>query len=105
MAKWGRGVARLGGALVPVLRAADLWTGDHTARSQRRDRSWNKRILVQPEVRSFSRVVSDVLVQHAAKAGSRQYDNVIEALASNRSDESFDVGDLLRWRAGTGATH
>ena len=35
-------------------------------------------------------------MQYAAKAGSRQHDDVIEALPSNRSDESFDVGVLPR---------
>ena len=98
MAKSGRGVARLRGALVAVVQAADLWNGDHTARSQRRDRTWKGCILVQPEVRSCSRVVGDVLVQNAPKAGSRQHDDVIEALASDRSDESFDVG-VLPWGA------
>jgi hypothetical protein len=54
--------------------------------------------LSSPRVRSCSRVVGDVLVQHAAKAGSRQRDDVIEALAPDRSDESFDVG-VLPWGA------
>jgi hypothetical protein len=92
-------VARLRCApLVAVVRAADLWNGDHTSRSQWRDTTWNGCILVQPEVRSCSRVVDDVLVQHAAKAGSRQNDDAIEALTRDRSDESFGVG-VLRWGA------
>ena len=94
MASSCTGVARLGGALVAVVQAADLWNGDHTARRQRPDRTWKRCILVQAEVRSCYRVVGDALVQHAAKAGSRQHDQVIEALASGRSDESFDVGVL-----------
>jgi hypothetical protein len=40
------------------------------------------------------RVVGDVLVQYAAKSGSGQHDDVIEALAPDGSDESFDVGVL-----------
>ena len=92
-----QGVARRC-ALVAVVQAADLWNGNHTARSQRRDRTWKGCILVQPEVRSCYRVVGDVLVQNAAKAGSRQHDDVIEALASDRSDESFDVGVGARRR-------
>ena len=93
----GSGVARLRCAsLVTVVQAADLWNGDHTPRSLRRDSTWYGCILAQPEVRSCSRVVGDVLVQHAAKAGSRQHDDVIEALAPDRSDESFDVGVLPR---------
>ena len=50
MAKSGKGVARLRGALVAVVQAADLWNGDHTASRPRRDRTWKGRILVQPEV-------------------------------------------------------
>ena len=49
-------------------------------------------------MRSCSRVIGDVLLQHAAKASSCQYDDVIEALAPDRSDESFDVG-VLPWGA------
>ena len=85
-------------SFVAVVQAANLWNGDHTARRQRRDRTWKRCILVKPEVRSCSRVVGDVLVQRAAKAGCRQHDDVIEALASDRSDESFDVS-VLPWRA------
>ena len=69
MAKSGRAGETC--ALVAVVQAADLWNGDHTARRQRRDRTWKWCILVQPEVRSRSRVVGDVLVQNAPKAGSR----------------------------------
>ena len=95
MAKSGRGVARLRGApLVAVVQAADLWNCDHPSRSQRRDRTWKGCILLQPEVRSCVRVVGDVLVQYAAKSGSGQHDDVIEALAPDGSDESFDVGVL-----------
>jgi hypothetical protein len=50
--------------------------------------------LSSPRVRSCSRVVGDVLAQHPPKARSRQHDDVIEALAPDRSDESFDVGVL-----------
>jgi hypothetical protein len=56
--KSGRGVARLRCApLAAVVQAADLWNSDHAPRSQRRDRTWYGCILVQPEVRSCSRVV------------------------------------------------
>ena len=92
----GQGVGTLSGALVAVVEATDRWYGGHTARRQRRDRTWERRIIVQPEVRSRSRVVGDVLVQNAPKAGSRYHDDVIETLPSNRSDESFDVGILPR---------
>ena len=67
MATWGRGVARLGGAFVAVVQAADLWNGDHTARRQRRDRTWKWCILVQPEVRARSRVVGDVTRSECAE--------------------------------------
>ena len=90
----GQGSGEIGGAFVAVVQAADLWNGDHTARSQRRDWTWKGCILVQSEVRARSRVVGDVLIQNAPKASSRQHDDVIEALASDRSDESFDVGVL-----------
>jgi hypothetical protein len=33
-------------------------------------------------------------VEHAAKAGRGQHDDVIETLAPDRSDEAFDVGVL-----------
>lgn len=93
MAKSGRGVAGLRGApLVAVVQAADLWNGDPPSRSQRRDRTSKGCILLQPEVRSCVRVVGDVLVQYAAKSGSGQHDDVIEALAPDGSDKSFDVG-------------
>jgi hypothetical protein len=65
---------------------------------QRCDRTWKGCILVQPEVRSCSRAIGDVLLQHAAKACSCRCDDVIKALAPDRSDESFDVGVLL-WGA------
>ena len=94
-----QGVARLRCApLVAVMQAADLWNGDYAPPIQRRDRTWKRCILVQTEVRSCSRVVGDVLVQHSTKAGSRQHDDVIEALAPDRSDESFNVG-VLPWGA------
>ena len=92
-------VARLRcAALVAVVQAADLWNGDHTSRSQRCDRTWKGCILVQPEMPSCSRVIGDVLLQHAAKASGCQYDDVIEAFTPDRSDESFDVG-VLPWGA------
>ena len=72
MGSRGRGVARLRCAsFVAVVQATDLWNGNHTARRQRRDRTWKGCILVQPEVRSRSRVVGDVLGQNPPKAGSR----------------------------------
>src|SRR5688572_30208265 len=69
-AKWSRGVVRLRGAFVAVVQAADLGNGEHASCSQRRDPTLKGCILVQPEVRSRSRVVGDVLVQNAPKAGS-----------------------------------
>jgi hypothetical protein len=66
------GVARLRCAsFVAVVQAPDLWNGEHASCSQRRDRTRKGCILVQPEVRSRLRVVGDVLVQNAPKAGSR----------------------------------
>jgi len=41
-------------------------------------------------------VVSVIATPHAARAGRRQHDDVIEALAPDRSDEAFDVGVLPR---------
>ena len=94
----GQGSGELGSTFVAVVQAADLWNDNHTSRGQRRHRTRQWCILVQPEVRSRSRVVGDVLFQNAPKAGSRQHDDVIEVLSSDRSDESFDIG-VLPWDA------
>ena len=90
-------VARLRGAsLVAVVQAADLRNARHAASRRRRDRTGKRCILVQAQMRSCSCVVGDVFVKDATKVGRRQHDHVIEALAPDRSNETFDVGVLPR---------
>ena len=80
-----------GAAYVPVVEATELGNRYDVAGGRLHDLSRDGRIFVKREVSPGSQVVLDVVGQHATHAGCAQDDDVIEALASNRSDQSLHV--------------
>ena len=82
--------------LVAMVKAADLWEGDNVA-----GRGWLRgpgfgTILAQREMRAASVVVLKICRQHTAQVTLIEDDNVIEAFATDRADDAFDIGVLPR---------
>ena len=53
-------------------------------------------LLFQGEMSSRRMVVGEIRTEEAFKVAVADYNDVIEALTSNRADQSFDVGVLPR---------
>lgn len=91
------GDASLRGVMgVAVMQSADVRYCDDAARSWRLDLPWLRAVLPKTEVRPRFGVLGDVLAQHATEMPLVQDDHVIEALAPDRSDQSFDARVLPR---------
>ena len=90
--KTQRGARDVRGApFVAVMQPADFRNGHDVAVGWRRDGSGDRRVLVEREVRSDSRVVRDIRVQEAAQPALIPDDDMVEAFAANGSDQSLGV--------------
>ena len=96
----GAGLVTVSGSgcatLVAMVQTADLWEGDNGA-----GRGWLygprlRTILAEREMRAASVVVLKVCRQHTAQVTLIEDDDVIEAFAADRADDSLDIG-VLPW--------
>jgi hypothetical protein len=79
-----------------MVQATDLWEGNNGT-----CRGWLYRtrlgaILVQREMSAASVVVLKVCRQHTAQVMLIEDEDVIEAFATDRADDAFDIGVLPR---------
>ena len=86
-----------GDAVVTVVQTADFWNGDDTTGGRRCDRARARGGLVKREMGSRPHVVRAVLSEHAVQSRRIHHDHVIEALASDRTNDrstyAFCQGD------------
>ena len=85
-----------GAPFVAVMQSADFRNCHDVAGGWRRDGSGDRRVLVEREVRSDSRVVRDIRVQEAAQPALIPDDDMVEAFAANGSDQPLGVRVLPR---------
>jgi hypothetical protein len=76
-----------------------MQTADLRNRQDRTGADWPNRprdrsVLPQRQMRAGSFVVVEVRFQDAPKASLIEHDDVIQALATNRSDQSLDISQL-----------
>jgi hypothetical protein len=83
-------------AVVAVVESADVRSRDDAPRRGRHDRTRDRRVLAEREMCSRAHVVRDVVCEHSVQRHPVHDDEVIEALTSDRPDDSFDVGVLPR---------
>jgi len=79
-----------------MVQAADLRNRHGRPRLYRLNRAGDRGVLVQRQVSPRTLVVIEVGSKDSAKAGLIQNDHVIQALASDRADQSLDVSILPR---------
>ena len=70
--------------------------GERSDASDTLRRAVKRSILVQRKVRTRSIVIGGVIRQQVAKVRFPQHHDMVEALASNRSDQTFDM-TVLPW--------
>lgn len=77
-----------------MMEPADFRAGDDGTDVGGRDwpRVW--RVLVEGEMRPRSLVVRDIGAEEPSQMAFVEHDDVVEALTSDRSDDSFDIGIL-----------
>ena len=89
-----------GAAFVSVMKPADLGDRHDTALGGRCDRARNRRILLEREMRARSFVVVAIQMHQPLQSPRAEHDDVIEALASRRSNEPLGVRVLPRGARG-----
>jgi hypothetical protein len=76
---------------VPVMKPAHLRNRHDATIDRRGDRARDRRVLVQRQVSARLFVVSAIEFHQPLESRGVEHDDVIETLASRRSDESLDV--------------
>ncbi len=74
-----------------MVEAADLWNGDHLTPGWWLYLPPEGRVPLQREVRAGVVVITDVVLEDVPKMVFSENDQVIDALASNRTDDSLSV--------------
>jgi hypothetical protein len=92
------GVACSGGvAFLPMMEAPDVWDRhDGSAIAGRRDRTRNRRVLFERQMRAGPFVVRTVQDHQLPHARFAQHDDMVEALATSGSKKSLDECILPR---------
>jgi hypothetical protein len=80
------------------MQAADFWDLDHLAKRGRLDRSADRRILFERQMRTAPSVVCKILLQGLAQPSLTEDKDVVQTLPSNGSDQALRVG-VLPWIA------
>jgi hypothetical protein len=75
-----------------MVKSADLWDGDNS--SDRLHRPGDRSVLVERKVSSRSVIVVEVGTKNAVERCLIEDNHVVETLAANRADDSFDIGPL-----------
>ena len=81
---------------IEMMQSADLGNFDHPAKRGRLDRSADRRIFVEGEVRSKIFVVLEIIFQDAAQSDFIEDNDVIQAFAAKGTDQPLDIGVLPR---------
>ena len=76
------------------MQATDQRYGDHLSDPARHDRAGDRTILVERKMRAGALVVVDVRGQDATQMALVEDHDVIQALATNRTDHALDVSVL-----------
>src|SRR5262249_13848464 len=87
-------------SFVPVMQSADFGDLDYNSRLGRLYCSRLRRILGKREMSPRAMIICEVTFQDAAQVPFPKDDDVIRALSTNRSDESFDRR-TLPWAMGS----
>ena len=74
------------------MQAADLWDLDHLAKRGRLDRSPDRRILFERQMRTAPFVVCKILLQGLAQPSLTEDKDVVQTLPSNGPDQALRVG-------------
>ena len=90
-------VAASGGPRVPVVQPADTGNGDHLAALGWLDCTGNRRIPIERQVGSGVVIAREVRGQYPNQMSFVKHDHVIQTLATDRANQSLDVG-ALPWR-------
>src|SRR5260370_29091881 len=84
-----------------MMKSADLRNRNDTPGFGRLDGPRLRRVLLQSQVCPASMIVVQEISKVSAKASFVEYDDVVQALAANRSDHPFHIS-TLPWRARRG---
>jgi len=90
-----------GAALVTMMESADLWNRNDLPKFRRLDRARLRCVLLQSQVRPASVIVVHEALKVPVEASFIEHDHVVQAFATNRADDPFDIGSLPRgtWRS------
>jgi hypothetical protein len=77
-----------------MMQAADLGDGNHPSAPRRLDDARERGVVVQSAVGPRMVVIIEVAGQDAPEVGLVEHDHMIQTLASDRTDQSFDIGIL-----------
>src|SRR5713101_9295629 len=83
-------------ARVQMMQATDFWNLDHMTEPGRLDRSADRRIFFERQMRTAPPVVFEIVLQYPAQPGIMEDDDVVQALPSNGPDRALGVG-VLPW--------
>ena len=83
-----------------MMEATDLRDRHDGAVAGRRDRTRNRRVFVQRQVRAGPFVVRTIAGHQPLQARFVEHDHVIETLATSGSNESLDERHFAKARAG-----
>ena len=53
--------------------------------------SWRRRVLAETQVRPRVHIVRDVVREYALQSDATEYDDMVEALTSDRANEALDI--------------
>ena len=74
------------------MQAADLWDLDYLAKRGRLDRSADRRILFERQMRTAPFVVCKILLQGLTQPSLTEDKDVVQTLPSNGPDQALRVG-------------
>ena len=74
-----------------MMQAADFWNLDHRTEPGRLDRSADRRIFLERQMRAAP-FVFEIVLQDPAQPGRMEDNDVVQALPSNGSDQALRVG-------------
>jgi len=79
-----------------MMQAADFWNLDHMTERGRLDRSADRRIFFERQMRAAPFVVFEIVLEDPAQRGFIKNNDVVQALPSNGPDQALNVGVLPR---------
>ena len=77
--------------LQAMMQPADVWNRDHLATIRWLHLACNRRVVVQRQVRAGVMIIVEVIGEDPLQVALVEHDEVVEALAADRADDSLDV--------------